>query len=107
MQVNVGVLTRHRVFLHGSSFSDISSVPINFHVHLHTDKERLRKHSGTGILTLPTIQCGDRFLGLSGYDSSLSTPNLRGKIVMFKPSNHTGGPRSDVLETITHLPCMD
>ena len=50
----MGVLTRHRVILHGSSFSDLSSVPINFHVDLHTDKKRLRKHSGTGILTLPS-----------------------------------------------------
>lgn len=44
-----------------------------------------------------TIQCGDRFLGLlGGCDSPLSTLNLAGNIVVFKPSNRTGGPRTDV-----------
>ena len=95
------------VILHGPKFSDLSPVPINFHVHLHADKKRLRKHSGTGILTLPTDQCGDRFLALYGSNPPFSTLNLGGKIITFKSSNRTGGPRTDVLETIIHRPYMD
>jgi len=74
-------------------------VQINVHFHLHADK----KQASSLYLF---IQSGDRFLGLfGGCDSPLSTLNLAGKIVILKPSNRTGGPRTDVLET--HLPYMD
>ena len=103
----IQVIIELGVILHGPYFSDLSPVPINFHVHLHTDKKRLRKHSGTGILTLPTTECGDHFLELYGSNPPSATLDLGGKIVMFKPSNRPSGPRSDVLKIITHLPYMD
>ncbi|KAF8807563.1 RNA-directed RNA polymerase 2 [Phlegmacium glaucopus] len=102
------VITELGVILHGTHFSDLSPVPINFHVYLHTDKKRLHKHGGTGTLTLPTLQFGNRFLGL--YGSDFSAPKLvlvlGGKNVIFKASNQPGG-RADVLETVTRFPYMD
>lgn len=95
------------VVLHGPNFSDLSPVPINFHVHLHTDRKRLRKHNGTGILTLPTDKWGNRFLEFYASSPPLFALNLAGKIVMFKRSNHSSGPRTDVLETIIQRPYMD
>ena len=101
------VITQLAVILHGASFSNLSPVPINFHVHLHNDKKRLHKHGGTGTLTLPTYQCGNRFLELYGPVSPVSKLNLGGKIVKFTLSNRIGGPRTDVLENIKHFPYMD
>lgn len=94
------------VILHGPGFEDLSPVPINFHVHLHNDKKRLRKHGGTGTLTLPTQQFGHRFLGLYGSDPPVSNLVLEGKIVKFKPSDRPR-PRVDVLGIITRLPYVD
>lgn len=101
------VITELGVILHGPKFSDLSPVPINFHVHLHIDKKRLHKHSGTGTLTLPSREFGNRFLTLYASNSPVASLNLGGKTVRFKPSNHTKQPRTDVLETIIHLPYID
>ena len=104
----IQVITEIGAILHSPSFSDLSPVPINFHVQLHPDRNnRVRKHKGSGILTLPTRQCGNRFLELYGSNPPLARLSLGGKVVMFKPSNHTSEPRVDVLETITNLPYMD
>lgn len=89
------VITRQLAdLLHGPNFTDLSSAPINFHVHLHPDKKHVRKHGGTGALTLPTVNIGKRFL-----DFCRSQPLTIGRKTI-SMSNSKNLPRPDVVESI-------
>lgn len=74
----------------------------NFHVHLLRDKTRRQLHSGTGFLTLPTVDIGNRFLGL------YSAPGLvlQGRRIQFAPSKSPTG-RSDTVQSIIRMPYVD
>jgi hypothetical protein len=96
------VVTRQLAnLLHGPNFTDLSSIPINFHVQLHPDKKRVRKHGGTGALTFPTVDIGKRFL-----DFYQSQPLTIGKKIIFL-SNSKKPPRPDVVESIRLQPYVD
>jgi len=87
--------------LHGPNFTDLSSIPINFHVQLHPDKKHVRGHGGTGALTLPTIDIGKRLLDL--YQSQPLTIGRK----TISLSNSKRSPRPDVVESIRLQPYID
>ncbi|KIM48044.1 hypothetical protein M413DRAFT_22601 [Hebeloma cylindrosporum] len=87
--------------LHGPNFKDPSSALINFHVHLHPDRKHVRKHGGTGALTLPTVDIGTRFL-----DFYCSQPLTIGKKTI-SLSISKKPPRLDVVESIQLQPYID
>ncbi|KDR85157.1 hypothetical protein GALMADRAFT_233817 [Galerina marginata CBS 339.88] len=103
--------TRHQVMaelekvLHGPNFSHFSQTqtPLNFHVHLHPDKNRIRNHKGTGALTLPSIQIGKHFLDLHGSDKPQFPIFVGRKRILFAVSKQPQG-RRDVVERITLQP---
>ncbi|KAF8167941.1 RNA-directed RNA polymerase 2 [Crassisporium funariophilum] len=102
------VTTELALLLHGPGFADLSSTRINFHVHLHADRKKIRNHGGTGTLTLPTLEIGRRFLNLIGTEDRNHRISLvlGQKVVRFQESKRPSG-RADVVESITLLPYMD
>lgn len=92
--------------IHGDAYSSFSSFPLNFHVYLFKDKKKNTgfRHSGSGALTLPTVEVGHHFLTEYGKPSAKSM-YLGGRRVQFSASKST--PRGDVLETIKRRPYED
>ncbi|EAU88888.2 RNA-dependent RNA polymerase [Coprinopsis cinerea okayama7 len=91
--------------LHGPDFLAPSAPIYNFHVHLLPDKRFMRLHSGTGFLTLPTMEIGARFLQLYGPGGAKAV-ELDGRRVMFNKSRKDT-PRPDALATIRLMPYRD
>ncbi|KAJ3544942.1 hypothetical protein NMY22_g2621 [Coprinellus aureogranulatus] len=89
--------------LHHADFNgDEESDPFNFHVHLLRDKTRRQPHAGSGFLTLPTTNIGERFLKLFGASGLV----LHGRKISFSPSKSQTG-RSDVIQSIIRMPYID
>ncbi|KAF4623572.1 hypothetical protein D9613_001948 [Agrocybe pediades] len=104
--------TKHQVteelakVIHGPYFSHFSQ-NLNFHVHLHPDKQRVRNHNGRGFLTLPTAEVGRHFMNLYGSDPP-RLPLMIGKgFVSFSISKNKPEGRPDVVERIRLQPYID
>lgn len=87
--------------LHSPLFQHLSSIPMNFHVHLHPDKNRIRNHRGTGALTLPNRPIGDHFMDLYGSERPRKPLVIGKKRISFSISRQTPNGRPDVVERIT------
>lgn len=88
-------------------FSRMWPTPINFHVHLHRlgSRHPIRLHKGTGILTLPSLEIAERFLGLHGSERP-RVPIVFGRLpAQFQKSNQPL--RIEVVEQIRHLPFLN
>lgn len=90
--------------LHSPGYLHFSPQLLNFNVRLFRDKRGMRKHSGSGVLTLPSLDVANRFLYEYG------TPG-RGSVIVgqrqIKFSPGRGEARPDVLESIRRFPYVD
>ena len=90
--------------LHKPPYTEASALPLNFHIHLFKDRRGLKRHSGSGALTLPTSDAGARFL--ADYGNALSMPiNIGGRRLKFMESKRAARP--EVVNTITSRPYID
>lgn len=88
--------------LHNSEYSPATSSLMNFDVRLFPNKRRGHGHSGTGALTLTTEALGLKFLYDYGQPEARSTISLGNRVIKFSKSKRNA--RSDVVETIRHMP---
>ena len=103
-------LTEHRVvtrlaeILHDSLGPFHSEPPLKFHVHLHKSPNANRNNSGTGILTLPAEQIGQRFLDLHGSYPPRIPLTIGGRTVIFNKSKQPL--RNDIITNLS-LPIVE
>ncbi|TRM65783.1 RNA dependent RNA polymerase-domain-containing protein [Schizophyllum amplum] len=97
--------------LHSDPYNHMSGLPLNFAVRLFKDKRGTRPHGGIGIMTLPSVEIGQRFLHEYGEvpgRAPLKTcypARSAGRAVMFKISDRA--PIASVVEDIRRLPYQD
>ena len=98
--------------LHAPLFEPYATtLPINFNVFLYPDRQRRDRHSGCGILTLPSEAIGAIFLDhfvssfRKRWAGSLRKVSVDNRVISFEKSNKPL--RTDVLSEIQRLPYRD
>ena len=91
--------------LHKPPYTEASALPLNFHVHLFKDRGGLKRHSGSGALTLPTSDAGARFLADYGNLFLPMPINNGGRRIKFMKSKRAARP--EVVKSITSRPYID
>lgn len=86
-------------------FSHLWHVDINFHVHVHQNRNPVRLHNGTGVLSLPSIEIGELFLRRHGSERPRIPISFGRRQAQFL--NSTKPPRADVLQQIKLLPFVN
>lgn len=76
---------------HAAQFAGLSSISVKCHVRLHPDKRRIHKHAGTGILTLPSADVGNRFLALFGSEDCPYPIVIGKKTITFEVGKNSQG----------------
>jgi RNA-dependent RNA polymerase len=87
--------------LHSPGYIGRSSSPMNFEVRLYRDKRRMRDHSGSGSLTLPTVEAGQKFL----YEYGMRGLSVDNRTIKFRRSNKSAPP--DVVQALRTMPYLD
>lgn len=107
--VGVQITIELAKILHGPDYSYYLPSPMNFHVQLFKDRNGIRRHSGSGSLTLQNSDIALQFLREYGGGSKLPNgkPPLKfvERLVKFSKSNHPARP--DIVRDITHRPYAD
>ncbi|KAH7868663.1 RNA dependent RNA polymerase-domain-containing protein [Lentinula edodes] len=96
--------------LHRPEYSPIT--PLNFHVRLFQPGRRgsWRRNSGCGLLSLPTVEIGEKFLREYGGEDSQPRERIiviRAKRVFFKKSTKPLSISSGILHQIRTAPFLD
>ncbi|KAJ3873480.1 RNA-directed RNA polymerase 2 [Lentinula edodes] len=96
--------------LHRPEYSPIT--PLNFHVRLFQPGRRgpWRRNSGCGLLSLPTVEVGEKFLREYGSEDSQPRERIiviRARRVFFKNSAKPLSISSDILHQIRTAPFLD
>ncbi|TFK57359.1 RdRP-domain-containing protein [Heliocybe sulcata] len=73
--------------LHGPDYQQHSALPLNFHVMLFPDRRGAGHiHGGSGLLTLPSVDIGERFLSEYAGRPPLKTISVRTRRILFDKS---------------------
>jgi RNA-dependent RNA polymerase len=91
--------------LHSPEYSVYSLALVNFDVRLFPKRGRGQGHSGMGALTLPTEELGRQFLQNYGGPMAPKILTIANRAIHFEKSKKEA--RSDVVESIRHLPYAD
>ncbi|KAI0033365.1 RNA-directed RNA polymerase 2 [Vararia minispora EC-137] len=103
--------TQHRLdraladVLHNAPFQDMSLHQINFQIFLFQDKRKLHVHSGTGSLTLPTLEIGQRFLDEYGGPLPSRSLSVDNRKILFHLSNRP--PNPNIVRMVFERPYKD
>jgi RNA-dependent RNA polymerase len=91
--------------LHKPPYTEASALPLNFHIQLFKDRGGLKRHSGSGALTLPTSDAGVRFLADYGNAFSSLLINIGGRRLKFMKSRRVAS--REVVQSIRSRPYAD
>ncbi|ESK98362.1 hypothetical protein Moror_112 [Moniliophthora roreri MCA 2997] len=107
------VIRRLASIFHGPGYAGLfSNLPLNFNVRLFPDtnpRRGRRNHSGKGLLTLHSVELGQKFLleygELDGRPSPTQTVLFGSRRVKFFPSKNRA--RTDIVQKISKEPYVD